>query len=596
MFGVWGLLPLAIVLLVWAAGAATLLVFHDEKSTPADRAAGFVVLAMAIVHLSVGGLGELGLLSAGALLAVLGASSALFTAALPQRGGPVCSPRLTRADVVALVPTLTILGLSVVTARITPIWQWDAFGYHLPFVHFVLQSGGFDGVPRDVPYISTYPHNVELEMVWLRAMLPDDRLVDLVQVPLGAAGALLIAAIARRLGAPRAWALLGGAAWLGAPGVFLQLPTNYVDVGAATALLGAVYFALLSEPTRRNLALGGVALGLFLGCKPSAPVVVALALAFVTVRALRAKQHVGLAGLWAGTLVFGAQVYVDLWLRHGNPVWPVSVKLGPWALPGERSVEKLLAAAAAVPGAGAGNALERVTLSWLAVDASPVFDMRLGGFGGLFLLALPFALVTLVRARRAALLAAVALAALAPDPANTRYVLGLAGLVFALAAVQARALRRHEALAPSLIVVAVIAAQVARAFPGLTGEGPSWVSLWQMSDAERRIAVGPEGPPRQFAPLWAELSARDRVAFDGEFELPGLLWSPSLDYSVQFLPRLETAAELQAWLTGHDVTVVAVGSRHAELLRRLPGGWRKRFDCTSSECAVYLRGDRRAER
>lgn len=77
-------------------------------------------------------------------------------------------------------------------------------------------------------------------------------------------------------GATPALAALAGAAWLTLPSVFLQLPTDSVDLGTAATLLGAAFL----------------------------------------------------------TLVFGAQMYVEMWLRHGNPVWPVVVKLGPLTLPG----------------------------------------------------------------------------------------------------------------------------------------------------------------------------------------------------------------------------------------------------------------------
>src|SRR5260370_1194944 len=83
---------------------------------------------------------------------------------------------------------------------------------------------GFERVPGDVPYVSTYPHNVEDMILALRAMLPDDRLVDLAQIPAGFVGAVATAAIARLHAASPTTAAAAGAAWLVVPAVWLQLP------------------------------------------------------------------------------------------------------------------------------------------------------------------------------------------------------------------------------------------------------------------------------------------------------------------------------------------------------------------------------------
>src|SRR5262249_5973137 len=153
-------------------------------------------------------------------------------------------------------------------AAVLPVWQWDSLGYHLPFVNYALQAGSFEGVPEELPYLGTYPHGVEFLFAGFRLVLPDDRFIDLGQIPLGLVGAGPTAAIARRLGAPRSLAAPAGALWLALPAVFLQLPTNYVDVASAAYLLVAVYF-VLAPPEPRALLLGGAAVGLFLGSKPT---------------------------------------------------------------------------------------------------------------------------------------------------------------------------------------------------------------------------------------------------------------------------------------------------------------------------------------
>ena len=584
MLGAWGVLPVAVWLLGFVTRRLTRLVFNGASLT--ERTAGAVVIGMGVVHLSVGWLGAIGVLSRASLLGLL-AVAAVAVAVGTRKLEPAPRPRLAPSELAVLASVGAVALLAIVTARILPIWQWDSLGYHLPFVHFVLQSGSFAAVPADVRYISTYPHDIELAMVWLRAMLPDDRLVDLAQIPFGLAGAALPAAIARRLGASRPLALLSGAAWLMAPGVFLQLPTNYVDVGTATALLAALFFLLLSPVTPRNLVFGGIALGLFLGSKPSAPLATAFLTAITVFRSLTARRGVALGAFFLAVAIFGGEMYVVMLVRHGNPVWPVEVHLGPWALPGESSVDALLAAGAATPRAQ-GNLLERVTLSWLAIDSQPVFDMRLGGFGLLFLVALPAALLGLVRRRSAWLVLALIATLLSPDPAVTRYVLAMAAVIFAVALSEVS--RFGPRLTPWVVssVLLTGAWQLAQAWPGLVGDGPPWANFWAMTDDERREALGPDGPPTDYASSWSKVKAGESVAFDVDFEFPGLLWEPELRYPVHLVPPA-TDPELVAWLDQRHVRLLAVGPEHQAFVERELANWEKLFECRSTPCAVYLR-------
>lgn len=101
------------------------------------------------------------------------------------------------------VPILLVaavaIGIAVVATYYLPVWQWDAVGYHLPLVNFVLQRGRFADIPPDVPYVSTHPHAVEYMFIAWRAMLPDERLVELAGIPLGLMGALAVAYTSTRL-------------------------------------------------------------------------------------------------------------------------------------------------------------------------------------------------------------------------------------------------------------------------------------------------------------------------------------------------------------------------------------------------------------
>lgn len=582
-----GLLVLAAPLLAWTAWRGAWLVLPQESLH--TRLAAAAVLAMTLVHVSVGGLGQLSAITGPALVAVLAVVGVAFRWLTPGR------PRtpwrqLAREAPVGVALGLGVLGLAVLTARLLPIWQWDSFGYHLPFVNFVLQHHGFAEVPADLRYISTYPHNIELGMVWLRALLPDDRLVDLAQVPYGAAGAVLTAALARELGASRALSALAGACWLTVPLVFLQLPTNYVDVGTAATLLGAVFFLMVRPVRATELVLGGLALGFFLGSKPSAPLAAVVLGAAAVVRAVRAGQLRALGVMALVTLVFGAEQYAVMWVRHGNPVWPVAVQVGPWSLPGEHAVSELLAAGAALPSAS-GGVVERLLVSWLAVDAAPAFDMKLGGLGLTFLVALPLALLALVRRRAGWLVVALGVGLLSPDPSLGRYVLAFPALVLALAFAELTAASRDSLTVErwaTAVAVLTAAWQLHHAWPGLVGDGPPWSAYLTMSDEERRLAVGPHGRPTDYPPTWQLVATGESIAFDADFEFPGLLWSPELRYPVYAVPRRATAGELSAFLERRAVKVAAVGERNRAVLAADPR-WEPLFECRSAPCAVFLR-------
>ena len=274
-----------------------------------------------------------------------------------------------RSTAALLLVALGAVVLASAAAYLLPIWQWDALGYHLPYVAFVLQEGSFGGVPLDVPYLTTYPHVVELLFAGWRLMLPDDRLVDAAQIPLGLLGALAVASLARREGARPDHAVAAGAVWLTVPAVFLQLPTNYVDVASASFLLAAAYF-VLAPPTPARVVVAGVAIGAFLGSKPNAPIGATILFAVLAVYTYRSVHRRWLAVAVACALVIGAESFLVNTLRHGNPIWPVTLSLGPLKLPGTIVMSALLESGANAPRLH-GPLLLRVARSWTTLARRP---------------------------------------------------------------------------------------------------------------------------------------------------------------------------------------------------------------------------------
>ncbi len=615
MFGPWGLLPIAVPCALFLAVRLGTLVFPAGRGS--DRALGGAVLVVALVLSSVRILGSAHWLTGPALLGTwIAAALALAVLTRPARSLVPVRELATRATAPLLAAAFVALVAASLAAFWLPVWQWDALGYHLPYVNFVLVAHGLDGVPDDMPYVSTYPHNVESLIIALRALLPDDRLVDLAQIPFGLLGAVAIAGIARRCGAARPPALAAGAAWVVAPAVFLQMPTDYVDVASAALFLSAVYFVLSASgapgapdgsvglvastssasrsATRRALVLGGLALGLYLGTKPNAPLSAAVVAILLLWVGLRARER-GAALVALLLVAIGSETFVLNALRFGNPVWPVEVHIGPFVLHGKTSMQHLLDSGAAAPHLH-GWLPWRVLRSWTALTSPPVFDMRIGGFGVLVLAAMPPALVTLLRRSgpvpRRLMWGAIGASVIAPDPAVARYVLGLPALLLAFAAARAGAVPSRWRPWVGALAGALALSQIVYAWPGLTGEGPPLGAYARMSDAERARAVGADGPPTPFMEARSRVGPGETFAFDQSLELPYLAWERDLRYRAVWIPdTLRTGRAVEDFLESENVRVVAVAedSPVALWLGQNTARFPKLFQCKSAPCSVFAR-------
>lgn len=485
--------------------------------------------------------------------------------------------------------------LATASAYFLPVWQWDSLGYHLPFVNFVLQGGGIAELPVDVPYLSTYPRNVELLFVALRSTLPDDRLVDIGQIPLGIAAGLAIYGIARQLGAGRASATIAASTFLTLPAVFLQLPTNYIDVGVAAFYLLAAYF-LLAEPCTRNLVLAGLAIGLFLGTKPNAPPNALMLAAVLFYRACRTKQTaIGLVAI-AAAGALGLEAYVVQVVRHGNPVWPAIVHLGPFELPGTISVSELLSS-----GAGAekvhGSLFSRIAQSWSSLSARPSFDMRVGGFGPVFIL-FPFAFVWIVRSSRFLFSLLLLISLITPDSAVVRYILPFPGLLLAALAAAASDLgsrtgwgaRSDVKTCATLVMAAIMAWDLNYAAPGLTGEGPPLLAYTKMSWEQRQVAVGANGRPSRFVKATAELHPGQIAVYDKSMWLPYLMWTGDLRNRVVRIPDDAELDEATQLLSADSVRLIFAGDDQiaSQIIGTQPIEFELLFKCPEP-CTAYRR-------
>ncbi len=574
-----------------AAGAALAWRWAKIEEDAPARLLAAATCALALGAATARALASVGLLKLPWLLAGFGAvaAGARFVGsrggASRRAAGPRMDPRsLDAPTLLVLFAGVAAVGLAVAAARWLPIWAWDAAGYHLPFVNYVVQSGASRAVPDALTYVSAYPHDAEYLFAILRLGLPDDTWLDAAQIPFALLGAIAVAATAVRWGAPRSSALAAGALWLASPAVFLQLPTGYVDVCVAAFFLLAAYW-ILAPPTPTTIVLAGASLGLLLGSKPSAPVPVAVLSALLTARAIRAGRGRWLVPALAGVLVLGAPDYAANVRRFGNPIWPVAVDFGPIHWPGRARVADLLAAGAAAPRL-TGPLWWRVVRSWTALRAPAAFDMRFGGFGSAFVLA---ALPALALAARTVPLSAwiVLLASIAaPDPATARFVLAFPAICLALAARASSRLPARRVRVALVASAALAALDLRYAVPALTGEGPGLAHLATLSDEDRLRAVGPDGPPAPWIDLRRSLREGESIAFDHSFDLPYLLWRRDLSNRVVYLPE-SAPSEVEATLAREHVRFLIAGAASAAESVATKRGARRLFSCRAEPCAVY---------
>src|SRR5690606_11383413 len=109
--------------------------------------------------------------------------------------------------------------------------------------------------------------------------------------------------------------------------------TNYVDIAYAAALLLALYF-VVAPLSKARIACAGLAIGLLLGIKPTSPPAVALLSLVLLVRSLRARLFAPSLLALLVAAVWGGETYVRNLVVYGNPIWPISLKVGPIALEG----------------------------------------------------------------------------------------------------------------------------------------------------------------------------------------------------------------------------------------------------------------------
>ncbi|MBN8612965.1 MAG: hypothetical protein J0L92_20405 [Deltaproteobacteria bacterium] len=491
-----------------------------------------------------------------------------------------------------VVTGLGSVAVAITSAGLLEPWAWDSLGYHLPVVHDALRTHTIRTIPTHVVYVNCYPRLVDIFFVAWRLNFADETWVELGQLPFAMAGAASIAALAQRGGAEAGSAIAGACLWLALPVVMLQLATFYVDVAVASLCL-ATFVLATARGHEGSEILAGVAAGVLLGSKPSAPPVVAVALLTLLVRAIRENRAPqGIVGA-ASALGIGVWKYLENLRDHGNPIWPAQLNLGPLRFPGEIPMSVLSSSNLPEPYLSMSWPM-RVLSSWTIVSPDRwVFDMRIGGFGPLFTFGLlPAALVIAVaitrdaelrRALRPATIpAALTIVATLATPGAfwSRYTLAVPGALIALAIAASERLSSRARAAIGTSAIALTLAGLALSFGGLTDGGPTLLSLMERPPDERVTAYAIDAQE----PLWraARMRIGDDEAFgyDRTFGLPGRLARRDGRGRIAFYPDDPVREDsLLRWIDEERVRVVVLDRDEATSIARAhPERFRELFE------------------
>jgi hypothetical protein len=594
------LIPL--VVFVGLARAGWLLAVRARMASALDRMVCGAAFPLVAVVVAVQALGRLGLLTQGLLLALLLAVMACVFTLTPaadervaiddfRRGMRVLrdAPNAVACLLVGVPLACALAALSA--SALLETWAWDSLGYHLPLVHDVVQTGRLRVVPGRLAFIETYPRFVELFFAGFRVLLGHERFVDFGQI---AFVPLLCAApcrVARRLGASSFDALAFALAPLALPVVYMQCASNYVDVAYAALLFAGLSY-LVDAATTAEETLAGTFLGLALATKPTAPVALAVGvtvslIARVLMRAPLRRTLLAHARIALLATAIGAKVYVENVLRFGNPVWPMSLHLGPWHLPGTMEPHDVFDQGLSAAQREWGWAA-RVAFSWFHAPAGYVYDQRFGGFGPVFGYALlPLLVVALVRVPRARVLACVVGAAtLAQGGAFiARYTMALPMLAFALAPAALESLRPSLRDAGKSLVIALLAVGAILGGDGFTDGGPSLASLARMTPRARAARVSVDVRGAEWFDVRAELRPGDAFAFDGSVGLTGLGFRADGQSRLLYVgDEAPTGAALDAAVDTERVQFLAV---HRDRADALGPRFVRRFACDVDPCMVF---------
>lgn len=233
---------------------------------------------------------------------------------------PPAIPVLVAALAIPLLALVVAAGLAQ-----SPLTLYDAVSYHLVFPARWLLDQRLSIVPTPFsdPAQAYQPGHGELFFLWLMLPFHGDAAARIGQLPFLLLGAVSLYAIARRCGARREHAVYAPLFFLLARPVVEQAAGADVDLICAATFLASIHLGLaaLESDARRDWALWGGSVGLFLGTKYLALVYVGVLLVLPLLRGMRWRALAALPGIAA----FGAPWYLRNWVVAGSPIYPASL-------------------------------------------------------------------------------------------------------------------------------------------------------------------------------------------------------------------------------------------------------------------------------
>lgn len=396
----------------WVAGQVALRRFPLEAG--AERLAVPMVLGLAVLGMLVFGLGLMGWLARGPLLALLIGVHLVGLEAWREiaRGGQaVLADRRRRAAAVGLIAASAPFFL----LALYPPTAFDETMYHLPYAQEFVRSGGLPFLP-DLRY-PVFPQLAEVLMAAVLALSGLDTAPHLVQwLATGTTMALLVAWGTRTFSPTAGW--MAGALFLGYPIVVHLGVTGYVEAEMALFVTAGLYAMQRwrEEGKEGWLVLAAVFAGSAAGTKYLGLFFVAAFALETAAAAARETRVRTLLRFAAIACVVLAPWYLRILVHTGNPVFPFLPRLfdsGEWSSEYFR--------------------LERVGLAGLPrLPWDVLFARERVGyqppFSPAFLLGLPLLLTAALRAwplRRLVLLAGVYVLIALALPPDVRYLVAI---------------------------------------------------------------------------------------------------------------------------------------------------------------------------
>lgn len=216
--------------------------------------------------------------------------------------------------------------------------NWDSMTYHLARMAYYLQEGSLANYGANYWAQVTHPKNATVWLIFTYlAAGRNENLTQIVQFVAYSVAVVSVFGIARRMGCRRYASLFAAAVFGLLTENLMQAITTQNDM-LLTAFAGCAVYGLMAfreRRQRRYLALAGLAIGIALGIKSSAllvmPCIAVVALYALWNPAMRQRLMGGAGALAAASLAAVALFtlpagYIENWQVYGHPIGPAYVR------------------------------------------------------------------------------------------------------------------------------------------------------------------------------------------------------------------------------------------------------------------------------